>query len=218
MDIKVDQRTVIVFDLDDTLYNEMDYLRSAYASIAQKLDPDEWHQLFSRMFSLFRSKEDVFEFVSKKYDAEKSELIATYRSHVPKLKMFDGALDIMDRIKEKGGKIGIITDGRKSTQTIKLKALGILPLVDKIVISEEIGSEKPDERNYRIIEEAFPECNYLYMADNLRKDFISPNILGWNSIGLVDNGFNMHYDGHLYFNKERRPKSFVTSFKEINIV
>lgn len=218
MDLKVDSRTVIVFDLDDTLYNEMDYLRSAYISIAKNLDQGNWQSLFSKMFSLFRSKEDVFEFVSQKYGFEKSELIATYRSHKPELHLFDGVLSIIKRIKEKNGKIGIITDGRKITQRVKLDALGITSMVDKIIISEEIGSEKPEERNYLLIEEAFPNHSYLYMADNLRKDFISPNKLEWNSIGLVDNGLNMHYDSHLYYTENCSPKNFVTSFKEINII
>jgi len=218
MDIKVNEQTVIVFDLDDTLYNEMDYLRSAYISIAKNLDQENWRFLFSKMFSLFRSKEDVFEFVSKKYGFEKSELIATYRNHKPELQLFDGVISVINRIKEKSGKIGIITDGRKTTQRVKLDALGITSLVDKIIISEEVGSEKPEERNYLLIEEAFPNHSYLYMADNLRKDFISPNKLGWNSIGLADNGLNMHYDGHLYDNEICRPKHFVTSFKEINII
>lgn len=218
MDIKVNEQTVIVFDLDDTLYNEMDYLRSAYISIAKNLDPENWRFLFSKMFSLFRSKEDVFEFVSKKYGFEKSELIATYRSHKPELHLFDGVMSVIKRIKENNGKIGIITDGRKNTQRVKLDALGITSLVDKIIISEEVGSEKPEERNYLLIEEAFPNHSYLYMADNLRKDFISPNKLGWNSIGLADNGLNMHYDSHLYYNENCKPKHFVTSFKEINII
>ena len=218
MDLKVDNRTVIVFDLDDTLYNEMDYLRSAYKSIAKELDSNNWQTLFAKMFSLFRCKEDVFEFVSTKYHTDKTELITTYRAHRPKLRVFDGAMDMINGVKEKGGKIGIITDGRKSTQRVKLDVLGITPLADKILISEEIGSEKPDERNYQMIEEAFPDHKYLYMADNLRKDFIAPNKLGWNSIGLIDNGLNMHYDGHLYFNEACKPKNFVTSFKEINII
>ncbi len=218
MDLKVDHKTVIVFDLDDTLYNEMDYLRSAYKSIAKKLDAEKWEALFAKMFSLFRSKEDVFEFVSIKYGNDKTALISSYRAHEPKLCLFDNVMEVINKIKEKGGKIAIITDGRSSTQRVKIKALGLLDLVDKIIISEEVGSEKPNERNYRIIEDSFPNCNYLYMADNLRKDFIAPNRLGWNSIGLVDNGLNMHFDGHLYFNKECLPNNFVTSFKEINIV
>lgn len=218
MDIKVDSRTVIVFDLDDTLYNEMEYLRSAYIHIAKKMDPENWQLLFARMYSLFRSKEDVFEFVSAKYSADKIGLIKDYRAHVPDLHLFDGVLAVMQQIKMKRGNIGIITDGRSTTQRVKLKSLQILGLIDKIVISEEIGSEKPDEKNYRAIEEVFKDCNYLYFADNLRKDFVTPNKRGWKTVGLVDNGLNMHYDGHAYFNDSHAPEQFIVSFKEINIV
>lgn len=218
MDIKVNEKTVIVFDLDDTLYNEMAYLKSAYSEIALEISPENWKALYAKMYSLFRSKEDVFGFVSSTYNVSKTELLEQYRTHVPKLKLFDGVLDFMHEIKAKEGKIGIITDGRKSTQRTKLKALGITDLIDKIVISEEIGSEKPAIRNYKLIEEVFKDCIYLYMADNLRKDFISPNLLGWQTLGLVDNGLNMHFDGHLYFDKEHAPQAFVHSFNEINII
>lgn len=218
MDIKVDAKTVIVFDLDDTLYNEMEYLRSAYSEIAKSVDSAQWRPLFARMYSLFRSKADVFEFVSKRYKMDKSDLLNTYRTHIPSLQLFKGVLETMAQIKAKKGKIGIITDGRKTTQRAKLEALDIIDRVDKIVISEEVGSEKPDERNYRIIEEAFPDCTYLYMADNLRKDFIAPNKLGWQTLGLIDNGLNMHFDWHSYFDKSHLPQQFVTSFEEINIV
>jgi len=218
MDIKVDARTVIVFDLDDTLYNEMEYLRSAYTEIAKSLDSDNWRPLFARMYSLFRSKQDVFDFVASTYQIDKSELLNTYRTHTPTLHLFNGVLKTMTQIKAKNGKIGIITDGRKTTQRAKLKALNIIDQIDKIVISEEVGSEKPDERNYRLIEEEFPGNTYLYMADNLRKDFITPNKRGWQTLGLVDNGLNMHFDGHKYFDKMHLPKQFVTSFGEIRIV
>ena len=218
MDIPVDERTVIVFDLDDTLYNEMAYLKSAYAEIAQNLDPDHWRMLFARMYSLFRSKQDVFAFLIANYDTDKQQLLDTYRSHRPQLELFDGVLETMRAIKAKKGKIGIITDGRSSTQRVKLEALGILDLIDSVVISEEIGSEKPDEANYRHIEKAFPDCSYLYMADNLRKDFITPNERGWKTLGLIDNGLNMHFDGHKYFDAPHRPKEFVLNFEEITIV
>ncbi len=218
MDIKVDARTVIVFDLDDTLYNEMEYLRSAYSEIAKSVDLDNWRPLFARMYSLFRSKADVFEFVSATYHVEKLEVLNTYRTHIPTLHLFDGVLETIAQIKAKKGKIGIISDGRKTTQRVKLKALDLIDRVDKIIISEEVGSEKPDERNYRIIEETFTDCTYLYMADNLRKDFIAPNKLGWQTVGLIDNGLNMHFDGHKYFDKSHMPQQFVSSFEEINVV
>lgn len=218
MDIKVDDKTVIVFDLDDTLYNEMEYLRSAYIEIAKGLQPMGWQSLFSRMYSLFRSKEDVFEFLASKYDVGKTALLGQYRGHKPVIHLFEGVLETIHQIKAKNGKLGIITDGRSSTQRAKLAALGLTPLVDIIIISEEIGTEKPHENNYLAIEKAFENHSYLYMADNLRKDFISPNIRGWQTIGLIDNGLNMHYDTHKYFEKNKMPQTFVSSFKEISII
>ncbi len=217
MDIKVDDKTVIVFDLDDTLYNEMEYLRSAYAEIAKSLQPDDWQPLFARMYSLFRSKEDVFEFVASNYGVKKTALLQQYRGHKPVIHLFEGALETIEKIKAKRGKVGMITDGRSSTQRAKLEALGLTELVDIIIISEEVGTEKPHEANYIAIERAFENHSYLYMADNLRKDFISPNKRGWKTLGLIDNGLNMHYDTYKYFEKNRMPQAFVSSFKEINI-
>lgn len=217
MDIKVNEKSVIVFDLDDTLYNETDYLRSAYTEIAQETDPEHWKILFARMISLFRSGEDVFGFISNTYKPSKPELLAIYRNHFPTLSPFQGVLKTLRRIKEKKGHTGIITDGREQTQRKKLEALGVLKYIDKIVISEETGAEKPEEKNYKIIEETFKNCTYCYVADNIRKDFIAPNRLGWKTIGLIDNGLNIHYDSYLYFDPLRLPSEFALSFKEINI-
>ena len=33
---------------------------------------------------------------------------------------------------------------------------------------------------------------YFYIGDNPQKDFITPNELGWTTIGLMDNGQNIH--------------------------
>lgn len=208
----------MVFDLDDTLYNETDYLRSAYIEIAKKLERKSWKVLLARMVSLYRSGEDVFGYITETYRMSKPELLSMYRNHDPVLSPFKGVLDIFRRIKEKKGRIGIITDGRSSTQRKKLEALGLLGFIDKIVISEETGSEKPEEKNYRIIEEAFENCIYCYVAENIRKDFIAPNRLGWKTIGLIDNGLNIHHDGYLYFDRIEMPQDFVLSFEEINIV
>ena len=52
MDIRIDNSTAIVFDLDDTLYNEIEYLKSAYAHIASHLDQKNWKPLFRKNFKL----------------------------------------------------------------------------------------------------------------------------------------------------------------------
>ena len=217
MDIKVNENSVIVFDLDDTLYNEVDYLRSAYCAIAKELNPNQWEHLFVKMFSMYRNKENVFEYLTTTFSVEKKTLITSYRNHTPSISPFQGVIPLLETIKENKGKLAIITDGRSKTQRAKLNALRIEHYFDKIVISEELGTEKPNENNYLAIENSFKDHTYCYVADNVRKDFIAPNQLNWNTIGLIDNGLNIHSDSFLYFTKENLPQSFVKSLGDIKI-
>ncbi|WP_035479901.1 HAD family hydrolase [Gelidibacter mesophilus] len=218
MDIKVDHETVIVFDLDDTLYNELDFLRSAYASIARSLEPENWKQLFASIFSLYRSNGNVFEFLSKTYGVEVTSLLKMYHNHQPNIQLFDGVLEIFKAIKSKNGRIGIITDGRSKTQRAKLESLGILNYIDSIIISEEIGSEKPSLDNFKAIESSLPGIVYYYIADNLKKDFIAPNALGWKSIALIDMGKNIHFESHKYIGDIYLPQRFILDFVELKFI
>lgn len=218
MDIKVDQNTVIVFDLDDTLYNELDYLKSAYWSIALFLEPKDWKPLYSKMFSLYRCKVNVFEFLANVYGTDIGTLIDMYRNHQPNIQLFDGVLDILKAIKSKNGKIGLITDGRSRTQRAKLESLGILNYIDIVIISEEIGSEKPSLANFKAVENHLPGKTYYYIADNLKKDFIAPNALGWKSVALIDNGKNIHIESDKHLDPPTLPQEFIIDFKDFNVI
>jgi putative hydrolase of the HAD superfamily len=218
MDIKVDDKTVIVFDLDDTLYNEISYLQSAYREIAQHLVPEDWQGLYADMFSLYRHKQDVFAFLSDRYAVPKDQLLQRYRGHEPSLTLAPGAHTLLQSIKQQQGKLAIITDGRSRAQWAKIHALGIAPLLDKVVISEELGTEKPHENNYRAVEKEFGPGTYTYIADNPKKDFITPNALGWQTIGLLDNGLNIHFDNSLYTEKTHRPQCYINTLSEIRIL
>lgn len=218
MDIKINKNSVIVFDLDDTLYNESEYLRSAYIEIAKKLAPESWKPLFAKLFSFYRCGLDAFGYITESYGLSKKDLLKMYRNHTPTIFPFKGVEETFLHIKQNSGRVCIITDGRKATQQRKIKALGLLKYIDTIIISEETGFEKPDEYNFKMIEESYENGHYWYIADNFRKDFIAPNNMGWNTVGLIDNGLNVHYDSHLHFNSESIPKNFVLSFNEIHII
>lgn len=218
MDIKVDNNTVIVFDLDDTLYNELDYLKSAYLQIAKLLEPNNYNDLYAKMFLLYREKKNVFEQLSSNYDIEISRLLGLYRNHIPEIQLFEGARKLLESIKYKNGLLGIITDGRSKTQMTKIKALKISDLIDYIVISENIGTEKPNEKNFLSIVSKLKGNSYYYIADNLKKDFITPKKMGWRTIGLIDNGKNIHYNSSLVQNSEYKPDQFIISFDEISII
>ncbi|QWX84790.1 HAD family hydrolase [Cellulophaga sp. HaHaR_3_176] len=219
MDLKINKDTAVVFDLDDTLYNELDYLKSSYKEIAEKVDLKNSKKLYAQMISLYRNEKNVFQFLSELYAIEIRELISIYRNHIPNIVLFDGIINLFESIKNKGGKIALITDGRSKTQRNKIRQLGIEDDLDIIIISEEIGSEKPSLKNFQAVEKSLKTSSNIYIADNLKKDFIAPNLLGWNSICLADNGKNIHINKMEYFlNDKHAAKNFVYNLKEINIL
>ncbi len=185
------EKKTIVFDLDDTLMKEIDYLKSAFRTIAADIDADN-KDLFDTMLQWYYDKSDVFGNLENSYNIPlKEKLKHIYRNHLPTLRDFTENLAVLHALKCKGHFLGLITDGYSVTQRNKLKALGIEDFFDKIVISEEFGSTKPNENNYMVFHN-FNTKDYIYISDNVSKDFIAPNKLGWQTICLLDNGENIH--------------------------
>lgn len=203
----------IIFDLDDTLAYEIDYLKSAYKEIAQFIDSSNWKQLYHKMISWYRHGENVFEYLNKLYRVDISELLKIYRHHFPQITLINGAKEVLTNIKNSEYKLGLITDGRSITQRNKLKALGIEMLFDKIIISEEFGTTKPHENNYEVfVSNDIQE--YFYVADNPKKDFITPNKLGWTSICLLNSGNNIH-DQNFDLNENYLPKFTIRNIIDV---
>jgi putative hydrolase of the HAD superfamily len=217
MDITFDKQSVVVFDLDDTLYNEIDYLKSAYRHIADTIEQTVGHNVYLRMLRLHREKAKVFEILIKDYQLtySVSDLLSLYRFHKPVINCFPYVNRFLLKLKMTGCKIALITDGRSVSQRNKLEALGIYDFFDEIVISEAFGSEKPNLKNYLHCSNFFgTSLNYYYIGDNVKKDFITPNQLGWITIGLKDNGKNIHAQS-LEMPVSYLPKYFISNFKEL---
>lgn len=218
MDIKVDGDTVIVFDLDDTLYSELDFLISAYREISIHIDKSKNKKIFALMFSLFRNNKDVFEYLSTKYSVEKEFLLAMYREHKPDIKVNLKILNLLQKIKNNSGKLALLSDGRSSTQRNKLDALNIKNIFDYISISEEIKAKKPSLKGFQLIEDKFNAKLYYYIGDNINKDFKAPKKLKWKTIFLIDNGKNIHYNYPFSLEKNEEPDYYIFSLNEINII
>lgn len=204
----------IIFDLDDTLMYEIDFLKSAFKEIADFIDKKNQEELFKLMLIKYHEGENVFDFLINNYtNFSKEQLLQMYRNHFPNVSLNEGADDLLKKIKSKGHKLGLITDGRSVTQRNKLKALKIEDLFDKIIVSEEFGSTKPDERNFKIFLENDIE-EYYYIADNTKKDFVTPNKLGWTSICILNKGFNIHKQD---FNLDQQflPQLKINSLNEL---
>lgn len=204
----------LVLDLDDTLYSELDFLKSAYQFIAKQLQPKNHIALYERLFMLYSAGENVFDVILKENShLTKVQLLDWYRFHQPTIHLYDGVIETLQAVKN-DYKFAIITDGRSKTQRNKMQSLGLNNYLEEIIISEEIGSEKPNKTNYLAIEHSFNCMEYIYIGDNLKKDFVTPNKLGWKTICLLDNGKNIHQqDLNIVF--EYHPQYYVKDWYEI---
>lgn len=188
---------VVVFDLDDTLYKERDYLQSAYREIAAVVEsrPGVPESVSDQMFCWWKKGDNVFRQLIDTYRLELTvdELLSIYRSHVPVIRLDDTISNLLDHLRL-NSVLGIISDGRSMTQRHKIEALGLSDYVDEqdILISEETGYEKPSDKPFRQIMERHPSRTYYYIGDNPAKDFEAPNRLGWTTVCLLDDGRNIH--------------------------
>jgi putative hydrolase of the HAD superfamily len=193
---------VVVFDLDDTLYKEQDYLLSAYREIAERIGDRvtrkqgvQEDRIFDQMLRWRQEGENVFQCLIDTYglDMTVDDQLAVYRSHVPAIRLDEETKHLLDYL-HRIAVIGLITDGRSLTQRHKIEALGLSAYMDEenILISEETGHEKPSEVPYRHFMTHYPACTYYYVGDNPAKDFSASDRLGWTSICLLDDGRNIH--------------------------
>ncbi len=215
--MRFNENSFVVFDLDDTLYQEIDFLRSAYRHISGLLQPTINKDLFEEMWVRYNNKENVFEWLIRDYasllpDLTTSYLLNEYRSHLPKISLSEDAIEFLSYLKEAEILCGLITDGRSITQRNKLKALGIDSFFADIIISEEFGSEKPNERNFLFFEQKYPGKEFYYIGDNTTKDFVVPAKLGWHTVCLKNKGQNIHSQD---LSREPIPTIVISSFKEL---
>lgn len=185
---------VVVFDLDDTLYKEVDYLKSAYCEIADLVgEKTGCHGIYDKMIAWWENSDNVFENLISicHLDVSVNDLLDLYRKHQPQIRLDESTWSVLNQIRQTC-QLGIISDGRSVTQRNKIKAMGIEEVFNDILISEETRCKKPSEEPYRFFMKKYPESKYVYIGDNPAKDFYAPNKLGWMTVCLLDNGQNIH--------------------------
>ena len=190
----------VVFDVDDTLYPERDFVRSGYRAVGEYLREsldrsdnfEDW--LWDRFVSgetsrAFNDLSDVFDLG---LDAEAiRKLVNVYRFHFPAIEPYDGICELIYRLGREFV-LGIVSDGPAQMQQNKLFALGFAGAFDAVVLTDDLeeGSGKPDPAGFDVVSAALfvSHENCLYIADNLTKDFVAPNKLGWMTIQYVRKG------------------------------
>lgn len=186
----------VVFDLDDTLYPEREYVESGFRAVAELLGEPA---IAGEIAAAFGRGEPAIDAAlgARGMLGRKQECLRVYREHKPGIALFDGVRELLADLRARGVHVGLITDGRPEGQRAKLDALGLLPLVDDVIITDELGGpqfRKPCDIAFRIMQRrwAIPFEQMAYVGDNAAKDFQAPRQLGMRCVWFDNAGGLYH--------------------------
>jgi putative hydrolase of the HAD superfamily len=189
----------VVFDLDDTLYDEIDYCKSGFHAVAQavrqKFPSIPATRIYNFLWKQFNRGNRTKTFnaalseLGVSYDNKIiNDLITVYRNHAPDIKLPSDTKNVLDQLYRKYS-LALLTDGFLPAQQLKVKALDIERYFKCIIYTEQLGREfwKPSPAGFEKILQDLntkPQTT-AFVADNTEKDFIAPNQLGFTTIQIT---------------------------------
>ena len=204
----------LVFDVDDTLYEQIVPFKNAYRSLFDiDIDMEKFY-LLSRYYSdvkfeasrngemtmdeyhIYRIQEAARDLGVFLTDEQALNMQKEYKKNQQKLQMSDITINILELAKKNNVKLGVITNGPSEHQWAKIDALGVEKLIprENIIVSGDLGIiNKPDVRIFDAMQEKLKldfESLY-YIGDSLENDILGANNAGWKSIWI--NRYNKEY-------------------------
>lgn len=214
----------IVFDLDDTLISEKEYVKSGYRHLAEQMSKqmdESAEEIYNSLMALFQEHSGkVFNrFFEKKginYTQEMiGELINRYRGHLPQIAFEEEVKASLVWLREHQFKLGIITDGFKEAQHQKLKAVDAHLYVDAIVVTDDLGREfwKPHPKPFQMMQAqlAVQMEEMLYVGDNPDKDFYIGKDYPIQTVRIINEGVH----GNKAYREGIQENFCIHSIKEI---
>lgn len=213
----------VVFDLDDTLYPEIDYVKSGFCEVAKEIEKRfDVKKAYNKLYEFFLlNKSDVYERVLRDYgivfkERDIADLVKIYRTHIPKLSLTDEVKNTILSLRKQGLKIGIITDGRPFQQHAKIQSLGLDKMVNSIIVTDELGGieyRKPNPTAFKKMCKTLciQPKEMIYVGDNPKKDFAVKIYLPIKTV-MLKTGFYQQE----YFSNNIRPDIFINYLFDLN--
>lgn len=189
-------RRAVIFDLDDTLYPEADYVRSGFRAVAAwaaetlRIPAEPAIAELDRLFA-DGVRRDTFDrwLRARGFGHQAAELVPqmveAYRNHSPTLTPFDGIPELLQSLSDSCA-LGLVSDGYLTVQEKKWRALGVQEYFGAVVFSDALGRDawKPSPRPFeRVLEQlGCAPTAALYVGDNPAKDFLGAGRLGMHTI------------------------------------
>jgi len=140
--------SAVVFDLDDTLYPEKEFVVGGFREAGEELERILGRKVgASEVFLEILEKEGISKVFDKALNmlgieispAIIEKLVSAYRNHSPRLALFSGMMELLSQLQKKGLRLVLLTDGPVECQRAKVQALGISCFFEFIVYTHELG-------------------------------------------------------------------------------
>lgn len=184
---------IVVFDLDDTLYEEMTYVKSAFKAVANYLGKSyalNAEEVYAELLEVLNEKGrgSVFNNVLSKRaiysKAEVNRCLSVYRKSEPEIQLTKEALRCLVRFEHLPKYV--VTDGNKMVQTAKIKALKLNQYFKKAIPTHNYGLKHSKPSTYvfhKVLEwEKAQPGDMVYIGDNPNKDFVNLKNEGFKTV------------------------------------
>lgn len=194
----------IIFDLDDTLANRAAGLAKYASMLAEDFS---WHLRSCSVGDVHAAllAADDFGSIKQALALAKSPLwrvapaehalIDHWASRFGAAATpFPGTIKLLQTLRRLHIKGGLITNGASEMQRSKIAALGIEPLLDVIVISSEVGAQKPEPSifNFALAELGCTAAEAWFVGDHPDQDVRGAEMVGlrafWVQTGSLRDG------------------------------
>lgn len=197
---------MIYFDIDDTLYDVSGPFKEAF----RETYPGYGHIEMEELFTRFRKHCDVLFFEHEKKTITRQQMYVMriqdtlkeygivmgydeamafqdlYQAKQLQIKMPSEIEEILDMLKNKGIRLGIISNGPNEHQWDKVRSLAALKWIaeEDVIISGEVGVAKPDLQIFEIAKErsGLDEEDLWYVGDSFGNDIVPAVKSGWHTV------------------------------------
>jgi putative hydrolase of the HAD superfamily len=133
-----------VFDLDDTLYAYDGFVGSGYRAVGAYLagtcGAAAAHVVDALWQARARARGREFQALCEAYGWAPElvpQLVDVFRHHQPTIRLEPSAALLLGQLRQRGWRLGVLTNGDPDVQRAKVRALGVESLVDCVVYAEE---------------------------------------------------------------------------------
>ena len=189
--------TLFFVDMDDTLFEERQYVLSGFRAIANHVarwgirSDEAW--LFLQQHFETSGREKIFDHLIQHFLGTVrpeliEELVWAYRDHYPQIHLYPDAAETLKALRSRG-RVIIVTDGLTYVQERKFAALELDRLVDRVVFCDAMGFPKPDPSSLRgRVEQGVR--NALLIGDRPDHDLALAAALGIDSVRVRTGRFH----------------------------